>query len=190
MAQPTTSEAANVLRLAVDLALSVPLLKEPMVYIPLPDWEQNSSILHESVAAISGLEHCFEALSSLLQSRLSKLESFPEKGLMVDCFANNIKSTIAKVSQASDQLADLDCRMRWRKVQVVEFQCTLCEADQRRDWTHLVEHWDHPPGWITTSLANEGGLRNQHPFDLNLESVFELSQSHESHSRNSLEDSA
>lgn len=144
-----------------------------MVYVPVPDWEQGTSIIHRFVGSLNGLEHSSEALLSTMRNCSRKIESVPDQSPITTQFANNLDATIAKVAQAHQKFADLSSRMQWTMVRVVTFQCRSCEREQRDDWMEMAGHWDHPPEWKTTSFAQATGGWMENPFELGLEAMFE-----------------
>lgn len=144
-----------------------------MVHVPVPDWEQGTSIIHRYIGSLNGLEHSSEALLSTMRNFSRKIDSLPDQNAMTTQFANNIDATIAKVAQANNKFADLSSRLQWRRVRVVTFYCRHCEKEQRSDWTEMAGHWDHPPGWETTSFGQATGGWMENPFELGLEAMFE-----------------
>ncbi|KAI4271415.1 MAG: hypothetical protein LQ337_006023 [Flavoplaca oasis] len=143
------------------------------IFICKPDWDSKSSIIHNSLISINALQASCADLHSTLSSQLQFLNSLPateieeqitEKAKIETptplTFATNLDSVLSKVTLANDKLLDMETKLRWKKVFVVNSLCRKCDQEYRDDWTELHDNWDHPPYWEKRCFGN-GWLKEE-----------------------------
>ncbi|KAI4281889.1 MAG: hypothetical protein L6R38_003355 [Xanthoria sp. 2 TBL-2021] len=149
------------------LTKPIPILDNP-VYVCQPDWDQKCDIVHKWLVSINALQGSCNNLRSTLDDRLrffdsftaSSIEKTTPKNTMTTTIAKSMRDVLAKVTDSSNKLLDMESHLRWKKVHVVDSLCSFCDQKYREDWTELHGDWDHPPYFEKHCFGN-GWLRKE-----------------------------